>query len=274
MPFATRGARRVHYAVEGALEGSPPTLILIPGIGSGMQLFGTLPRRFARQGFCCVTFDPIGVPPSSPQVGEGHDFTAAADDLWAVLDALSVHQAHLVGTSLGGKVGLAAAARAPTRARSLTMLASSALVPPRARRVYRFFETVASRLDGDDFGDVVAPFLFGSTFHAARPQLVADIVRAVPPTPEVRRLMVAQARSLQDFDGGALAPAWQGPTLCIAGGEDTLTLPAEVKATAALWQDSRYVEIEDAGHSLLLESPRAFDEVCAFVAAVDQRMPG
>lgn len=262
MPVAVRRGRSLHWDAEGV----GPTLILIPGIGSGRKLFGTLPRRFARLGLRCVTFDPVGVPPSSAHDDDDrYDFTAAADDLWAVLDASGGERAHLVGTSLGGKVGLVAASRQPERCLGLSLLAAAAVVPPRAKRVYRFFETVASKLAGDDFGTVIAPFLIGNTFHATRPQLVDDIVRAVRPTPEVRRLMVAQARGLQTFDGTEFAARWRGPTLCVAGGEDTLTPASEVRATAALWPDAEYLEIADAGHSLLLESPRAFDAVAAFL---------
>ncbi len=261
MPFAQPADRSIHYAVTG--EG--PLVVLVPGIGSGMRLFGTLPKRFARHGMACATFDPVGIEPSSPLPGDAYDFAVAARDLVAVLDALGATAADLVGTSLGGKVALTTAARHPTRVRSLTMLASSAVISPRAKWVYRFFETVARQLDGDDFGTVVAPFLLGRSFHAARPQIVEDMVRAMRPTPTRRQLMVAQARALQEFAGEALAHAWRGPTLCVAGAEDTLTSIDEVRATAALFADARLLEVATAGHSLLLESAEVFDAVAEFV---------
>lgn len=261
MTYAERAGRRIHYAVTG----SGPSVVLVPGIGSGMKLFGTLPKRFAREGMACATFDPVGVEPSSPLETETYDFAAAAADLIAVLDAAGIEAAHLVGTSLGGKVALAAAAQHHARVLSLTMLASSAVLSPRARWVYRFFETVAAKLDGDEFGTVVAPFLLGRTFHASRPQVVEDMVRAIRPTPMRRQLMVAQARALQTYRGEELARAWGGRTLCVAGGEDTLTAVAEVRATAALFAQARLLEVESAGHSLLLESAEVFDAVKAFV---------
>lgn len=262
MAHAERAGRRIHYA----LTGSGPPVVLVPGIGSGMKLFGTLPKRFAREGMACVTFDPVGVEPSSALATETYDFADAAADLIAVLDATGIDAAHLVGTSLGGKVALAAAAQHQARVLSLTMLASSAVLSPRARWVYRFFETVAARLDGDDFGAAVAPFLLGRTFHASRPQVVEDMVRAIRPTPMRRQLMVAQARALQTYRGEELARAWGGRTLCVAGEEDTLTAVAEVRATAALFAQARLLAIGNAGHSLLLESAEVFDAVKAFVS--------
>jgi len=261
MPVVDRAGRALHWDAEG--EG--PTLVLVPGIGSGRKLFGTLPRRFARAGFRCVTYDPVGVPPSSSHPdADGYDFAAAADDLVAVVSAAGADRAGIVGTSLGGKVGLVAASRATWTCTGLVLLASAAVVTPRSRRVYRYFEVIAQRLHEDDFGTAVAPFLFGSTFHAVRPQLVDDILRALRPTAEIRRLMVAQARGLQTFDGADSARAWTGPSLCLAGSEDTLTPTAEVRATADLLRTATFVEIPEAGHSLLLESAAAFDHVTAF----------
>jgi len=257
MPFAERSGRRLHYTVQG--DGAP--LALIPGLGSGARLFGTLPRRFARAGFACLTFDPVGFAPSSPHTGE-YDFDAAAGDVVAVLDAAGLERCRLAGTSLGGKVALRVARLAPERVSGLVLLASSAIVTPRARRVYRFFEVAATQLAGAAFAEVVAPFLFGASFQARAASIVDDIVRALRPDPATRTVMAAQARGLQHFDGVADARAVRCPTLCLAGAEDTLTLAAEVRATAELIAAAEF-RVLDAGHSLLLESNAAFDAVCS-----------
>ena len=263
MAFASgdgRGARRIHYEDHGA----GPAVLLVPGTGAGARQFGTLPRRFERAGLRCLTMSPAGIAPSSPLAGP-FDFAEAARDLDAVLDAAGVEQCVAVGTSLGGKVALCACAAAPARWVKLVLLASSAMVTARARRVYRFFEVIAQRLGPEEFADAIAPFLLGRTFHEARAQVVTDLVRGLRPDADARALMIAQARALQEFDGRALAQDLTVPALCIAGGEDTLTPAAEVRATAALIPGARYLEIADAGHSLLLESARAFEAVVEFV---------
>jgi pimeloyl-ACP methyl ester carboxylesterase len=172
----------------------------------------------------------------------------------------------LVGTSLGGKVALAAAAapEAPADGR-LVMLCSSAFATARSRRVYRWFELVAGEVDGRWLGDLTAPFLFGETFHEQRSGVVDDIVRSTKPSPESRAFMVAQARALQQFDGAALCARVRWPALCLAGAEDTLTLPAEVARTATAIPGASHHVVANAGHSLLLESASAFDLVVAFL---------
>ena len=74
MPVASRGDRNVHYTVIG----KGPGIVLVPGLGGGSRQFGTLPRRFQRDGFTCAAVDPVGLPPSGPLPPGGYSFAAAA----------------------------------------------------------------------------------------------------------------------------------------------------------------------------------------------------
>ena len=258
--IATRGARTLHYQSIG--EGR--AVALLPGLGSGSRLFGTLPRRFARGGVRALTYDPVGVTPSSPLEG-AFRFEDAADDVFAVADAAGIESLDLIGTSLGGKVALVAAARHPERVRRVVLLASAAVVHERAKRVYRFFEAVAGGLPADRFADAVVPFLFGRTFIEERPAVVDDIARATRPDDARRALMVAQARALQDFDGVPWARAVGAPTLCLAGAEDTLTDVEDVEQTAKVLPRGTFRSFARAGHSLLLEDASVFEAVTGFL---------
>ena len=262
MPTLQRDGRSISFTREG----TGPGVVLIPGLGSGARLFGTLPRRFARAGFTCAAVDPVGLPPGPPLPGGVFDFAAAADDVLAVAATLPPPVA-LVGTSLGGKIALTAAASGSPHAQRLVLLCSSALRTPRSERIYRWFELLASEIDGRWLGELTAPFLFGETFLNQRAAVVDDIVRSTKPSPEGRAFMVAQARALQAFDGAALAAKVTWPTLCLAGAEDTLTLPREVAATAAAIAGANHACLANAGHSLLLESAAAVDAVVGFLGA-------
>ncbi len=265
MPSVGRGERQIHYSDLG----TGPAVMLLPGIGGGSRVFGTLPRRFDRHGHRCLTYDPIGVAPSSPQIG-AFDFDAAAADVLAVLDHAGVTRVHLVCTSLGGKVALCLDAlrrrvQQPTPIERLVLLAASAVVTTRARRIYEFFETAADQLDGVGLARVIAPFLFGQSFHRQHPAAVTGMLRAARPSGGARQLMAAQARALQSYCGRAAAAALTCPVLCVGGLEDHLTLPEEVRETAALIPGAELLWIPDAGHSLLLESPSTFEAVLDFI---------
>ncbi|HZN41596.1 MAG TPA: alpha/beta hydrolase [Planctomycetota bacterium] len=261
MPTVLRSGRVVHYTQHG--EG--PGVVLVPGLGSGATLFGTLPRRFARAGFTCCAVDPVGFPPSGSLPGGVFDFAAAAEDVRAVAATLPKPVA-LIGTSLGGKIALTAAAAARSSvAGRLVMLSSSALPTPRSKRIHRWFELLCTQVDAGLLGELTAPFLFGETFLNARPGVVDDIVRSQKSTEETRALMRAQALALQAFDGTNLCAGVTWPTLCLAGAEDCLTPPSEVSATAARITGALYHCVDGAGHSLLLESAAAFDRIVAFL---------
>lgn len=260
MPEIQRNGRTIHFTRDG----DGPGIVLVPGLGSGARLFGTLPRRFARAGFTCAAVDPVGLAPSGPLPGGVFDFPQAAHDVLAVAAELPPPVA-ICGTSLGGKTALVAAASNSPHAHKLVMLCSSALTSPRAQRLYRWFELLCTEVDGRLLGELTAPFLFGETFQNSKPGVVDDIVRSTKPSAESREFMRAQARALQAFDGAALCAQVRCPTLCLAGAEDVLTLPAEVAATAAKIEGAEHECIANAGHSLLLESAAAFDRLIAFV---------
>jgi 3-oxoadipate enol-lactonase len=238
--------------------------VLVPGLGSGARLFGTLPRRFQRAGFTCAAVDPVGLPPSSALAGPW-SFAEAGEDLLAVARSL-LAPVSLVGTSLGGKVALAAAAAASDGIHRLVMLCSSAVPSHRARRIHRWFGLIAEHAP-EHLGELTAPFLFGATFHEQKAALVDDIVRATEVSQQTLLLMRAQVAALLAFDGTSLLRACTVKTLCLAGAEDVLTPPDEVAATARLLPDATFAVVPAAGHSLLLESAEAFERVVRFLGA-------
>src|SRR6266498_1585238 len=59
-------------------------------------------RYFARR-YRCITFNARGYPPSDvPKDGERYSQERARDDIRAVLDALKIDKAHIVGLSVVG----------------------------------------------------------------------------------------------------------------------------------------------------------------------------
>ncbi|GAB4145275.1 MAG: hypothetical protein Fur0037_13160 [Planctomycetota bacterium] len=259
MPQVFRGGRSIHFTATG----SGPSVLLVPGLGAGARLFGTLPRRFAREGFTCAALDPVGLPPSGPP-RPTLDLWESALDVRAAAEALPP-PVFLVGTSLGGKIALAATGGDPGPIARVVLLASSAVATQRSLSVYRFFERIASEADPASIPDLLAPFLFGHSFHERHPGAVEDILRAMTFDEPVRSLMRSQARALCRFRVEDLARACPVETLCLAGSEDSLTMASEVERTAALLPRGRYELVEGAGHSLLLEHAGVFDRVLSFL---------
>src|SRR5947208_2199584 len=78
-------------------------------------------RYFGRK-YRCIAFNARGYPPSDvPDDGEKYSQQRACDDIKAVMDALGIDKAHVVGLSMGGFAALHFGFTYPDRARSLVI---------------------------------------------------------------------------------------------------------------------------------------------------------
>jgi 3-oxoadipate enol-lactonase len=108
--------RDVVWVDEHGVADGPPVVLLHPGVGTS-TIYDAVVPELARD-LRVVRFDKRGFG-RSPAPTEPFDH---AQDLLAVLDALDIRAAHLVGNSMGGGAALDVAVRAPERVASLTLL--------------------------------------------------------------------------------------------------------------------------------------------------------
>ncbi|MDR3086455.1 MAG: alpha/beta hydrolase [Azoarcus sp.] len=154
MPLIDTGHK---VKLETIVYGEPdaPAILLIQGLGTPLTRWQTsLPKRLVDAGFRVITFDnrDIGlstqmdtlglpdikslmsvslsalsmpVPPSRVALATSYTLDDMALDATALLDALHIDAAHIVGASLGGMIAQWLAFRYPTRCLSLTSIMSS-----------------------------------------------------------------------------------------------------------------------------------------------------
>jgi len=108
-------------------EGAGPPVVFIHGFGGDLNNWMFVQPELARARHT-VALDLPGHGGSTKQVARG-DTADLAAALEAVLDALSLETAHIVGHSLGGAVALDLAGRSPRRVAALTLLAPAGLGP-------------------------------------------------------------------------------------------------------------------------------------------------
>ena len=92
-------------------------LLLIMGLGADSKMWMLQTPTFSER-LRCITFDNRGVGESSIPEGP-YSTEQMAGDALAVLDALDVERAHVLGISLGGAIAQQVALKAPERVRSL-----------------------------------------------------------------------------------------------------------------------------------------------------------
>lgn len=117
MPFIRNRGVRIHYRVEG--EGQPVVLHHgLAGSGKTFQMLGY--TESLRNDYRLILMDARGHGGShKPRKPESYSLERFVEDVVAVLDELSVSQAHFFGYSFGGWVGFGMAGLAPERLHSL-----------------------------------------------------------------------------------------------------------------------------------------------------------
>lgn len=107
----------------------PPVLLIMGGMASMLWWPEEFCRRLAQRGRLVIRYDQrdTGLSTKYPPGEPGYTFDDAVGDVFRVLDGYGISAAHLVGMSLGGMVGQAAALKHPGRVLSLTAISSSPL---------------------------------------------------------------------------------------------------------------------------------------------------
>ena len=279
MPQVHANSIDIEYELFGS--SSDPTILLIMGLG--MQLIAW-PEQFCRDlashGYQVIRYDnrdtgfstkfegrkapsivsmlvrsalriPIRVP---------YTLTDMADDAAALLDAIGVETAHVVGASMGGMIAHNLAAKHPQRVRTLTSIMST---------------SGHRSLPGAD-ALVTRHLFYARPTTADRDAVISHIVRtleligspAFPVSEEKRRELAAMsydrsfypqgftrhvAAIIQDGDRRGRLRTIKAPTLVIHGREDPLVPLAGGIDTAEHIPGARLEIIDGMGHNFPIE---------------------
>src|SRR5580698_6603441 len=103
MSSAWNGDVEIYYEEFG--DPSAPTLLLVNGLGSQCLNYNEeWCQLFCDEGFHVVRFDNRDVGLSTKLDGVKYALRDMADDAIAVLDAMRVDRAHVMGSSMGGMI--------------------------------------------------------------------------------------------------------------------------------------------------------------------------
>ncbi|MGV9631260.1 acetoin dehydrogenase dihydrolipoyllysine-residue acetyltransferase subunit [Streptomyces sp. NPDC003487] len=251
--------RSIAYTTLGDGE---DVVVLVHGYGGDKNSWLFVQEPLS-QGRTVHALDLPGHGDSAKDVGDGA-LTTLAGTVLGFLDALGVERAHLVGHSMGGAVVTAAAAAAPDRVRSLTLVSPAGFGPEIDAGYLRGFASAGSRRE-------LKPHLlklFADEGQVTR-QLVDDLLK-YKRLDGVHRALHTLLGTLLDGDGPAidahplLAKA-NVPTVVVWGRADQV-LPV---SNAASFEESVRVHVADgAGHMAHMEAP------AAVIAAVEEATRG
>jgi 3-oxoadipate enol-lactonase/4-carboxymuconolactone decarboxylase len=241
--FIPIGDHVAHVLVEGPEE-APPVLLL-HSIGTSLHVWDPQAAALARR-YRVIRPDlrghgASGVPDFPYSMAQ-----MAADQV-ALLDALGIKQAHVVGLSIGGCIAMRMAADAPDRVASLVALDTALEFPP--------FDLWQERIDAVLEKGTVA------LVEAVMPRWVAN--PALPSSQGLRRMLLntdrvgyaAAAAALRDARATDVAGRIAVPTTVVVGERDIPSPPDVAKRIADGIPGARFVVIPGAAHVPTLEFP-------------------
>jgi 3-oxoadipate enol-lactonase len=198
---------------------------------------------------------------------------AHAADVVAVLDALGIPRAHVVGTSFGGFVGIALAARCPSRVRSLVAGTTSAYLDDddwqaAVPLLDACRAAAAGTGDGGRILDLVAPATYSEGFLAANAALLTARRGLLSVMPREYFDGAAGIVSLLErLDLRPLLPSIACPTLVLAAGGDRTFPLAHPRTLAAGIRGARLEVLEGASHGVFIEdAARVIPILASFLA--------
>ena len=233
--------------------------------------------RYFGQRYRCIAFNARGYPPSDvPDDGALYSQERARDDICAVLDALKIDKAHIVGLSMGGFAALHFGFTYSDRARSLVIAGCGYGAAPDQRAQFAAeAEAAAKQFEQAGMAKAAEGYALGPTrvqFQNKDPrgwQEFADQLAEHSAAGSARTMRGVQARRPSLFDLIDQMKTITAPTLLMTGDEDWPCLePALLMKrtipTAAL------VVMPNAGHTINLEDPIAFNQhIADFIHTVD-----
>ncbi|MFI6536918.1 alpha/beta fold hydrolase [Nonomuraea sp. NPDC050547] len=221
--------------------GSGVPLVLVHGGESDRTQFATL-RTHLGAGIRAISYDQrdsgITVNPPVP-----YTLGDLADDLVALLDALGLQRAHLLGTSFGGAVAQHVALRHPGRVASLILVATT---PSYAMCVEAVDELLG--MTHEDRQNAVSGFFLTPEGEADLRTRAAQTLTVRDPGQSARRHAVARQHEVWDRLGEIAAP-----TLIVHGTADRLAPYAGAVLMEQRIPDAELRSIEDGRHAITME---------------------
>ena len=267
MPKVEVGNVGLYYEEHGA--GEP--LVLVPGFGTGLWIwYRQIPALAER--FRVIAFDPRGVArsdkPDEPVTMRGY-----ADDVAALLEALNVERAHVLGASFGGFVAQEFALAHASSTRSLVLCCTSFGGPRHRPPAPETLQAIASTkgLNTEERVRENLLLAFSREFVANEPEEVERVIalRAENDVPEYAYLRQLQAAMA--FDAEERVANIEAPTLVLTGDADVIVPHENSVNLAARIPGARLRIVEGGSHTFFIERPGEFNSaVMEFIESLDK----
>jgi 3-oxoadipate enol-lactonase len=236
--------------------GTGESLFLVHGLGANSELWINQVDAFGDR-FHVVAVDLRGFGQSDkPKSPGSYSVDKFADDLLRLADRLGLNKFHYLGTSMGGFIGQAIAAREARRLSSLMLVHSGARmsIPP---DILEIRLKALRELPMTDYGKMVAE----QALADGKESRIFDWLATMIATNDRTAYAQVLTDGLSGFDLSKEASRLEMPVLVAVGDKDRVIPPQVGYELAASIPKATVRTIKDAGHIGYAEQPAAFNEM-------------
>jgi aminoacrylate hydrolase len=244
------------YEWHGPEEGE--VLILSPGLGGSGAYWAPNLAAFAER-YRVLLYDHRGTGRSDRALPEHHRVDEMAQDVLALMEALSIGEAHFVGHALGGMIGLALALIAPERIRKLVVVNGWAKLDPYTARCFDVRLTLLRDSGLDAYLRAQPIFLYPAGWisaNLARLDAHAAVLSVACGGAEAleNRIEAARAFDISDRLGEVAAP------VLVVGARDDMLVPSHAAEALADGLPNASLGMPDfGGHACNVTYPDNFN---------------
>ena len=265
MPIAQAGDVRLDYQRSG----SGPPLLLIMGMSGTAKHWGEPFLELLREEFEVITYDHRGVGKSDP-VGEAFSIADLAGDATALLQALEIESAHVMGISMGGMIAQELALADQERIRTLVLGCTYCGGEGSALTGEAVMQKLAAGMSSGEREQAVRSAWevnvsppFAAIAEAYEAFLQIGLTNAVSVAVIMRQMQAIMGHNTSERLGELKVP-----TLVIHGTSDEMLPVANGQLISSLIPGSTLEIFEGVGHLFFWERPRESAAlVCAHAAA-------
>jgi 3-oxoadipate enol-lactonase len=252
MPKVEVDGREFHY--ERAGSGEP--LLLIQGMSGTHVSWGQAFKGALEEAFDVIAFDNRGIGLSAPVDGP-FTILEMAGDTAALMEALGLESAHVVGISMGGMIAQELVLAEPARLRSLTLGCTycggpgSQLMPEENLQ-----KLVAGMASGDRDKAIQAGYEVNlSPVFRADESTYAAFHAMATSVPAAKATIELQAQAIFAHDTSGRLGEIETPTLILHGTVDGVLPFPNGELIASLMPAARFEVFEGVGHMFWWEQP-------------------
>jgi pimeloyl-ACP methyl ester carboxylesterase len=254
---------KLHYEEAGA----GASIVFVHEFAGDLRSWDAQLSHFSRR-YRCIAYNARGYPPSDvPESMERYSQERARDDVLAVLDALKIRRAYVVGLSMGGFATLHFGMKYSARALGLVVSGCGyGAVPAQREEFQRSARANAKVLLEEGMAKFAATYGHNASRLQLRTKDPRGFDRYIRYLTEHSALGSAntmlgyQARRPSLYDLKTEMAGITAPTLVVAGDEDDATLEPGLLMKRTI-PKAGLVVLPRSGHALNLEDPALFNRI-------------